>query len=570
MNKQKLILGGLAALMASVGFIDAILLWYASKNMFPSATCQLDERLAEYRPVGIQNDGLNLILVLFGALTLGVVVLNGVIVFRFFFSEEELPSSAIDAVRSAGFLNSSPPHPGDSQNWLDPSQWLGTAIAPSSNNFGQEVGEVQRNGLQPPKTLEELHRAITSPPFDWIGKCFRNPILIYGEQGCGKTSIAEGIAASRILLFGDTVSVCDLHAHKNRWERLFPVVRGHWTDFASYEREIERFLARVNGTNSPAHTSIWDELTRLAQNTTGNAMRDFLPAVLADCRKANEHPILLAHDRTLKALGGAEGFSKARDRGLIEIRRTAIQDSFGKPTPNPVAYISGIDRDDKGHPIEREILVPNWFHGDYLLALGQSVGLDIPFKSVGNQTVPNIPSQSPMPEENNNEKQPGLVSFSASSARSEPAHALTYSGNSQPLPSLSSFPTEDTTTTDTTTTVLEAKEYPASEVQELLQITDEPFSNLLKAAGSPDHPIVIDQEITLSVDKRRDAIAGCEWFQELPESIKETLFVTVLWDRRRGVSKSDTIKRHLLKKCDYTTGKAIYESLFSSFHSRYL
>lgn len=568
-QRQRMIIAGLAAALTSVGFIDATLLWYASKNMFPAATCQLDESLREYRPVGIQNHGLNVILIVFGGITLGLAVLNGIAVYRFFFNDTSSSPSLIEAVQNAGFLQSAPPRPGQFYNFRNESNGDSspqTAIAGTTLAQLAPAGDTGWTPGQAPQTLQQLQQAITSPPFDWIGKCFRNPILIYGEQGCGKTSIAEGLAACRVLLFGDTVSVCDLHAHKNRWERLFPDTVGHNNDFPRYEQEVDEFLRRVEGSNDPAHTSIWDELTRLASNAKGDGMKDFLPAVLADCRKAMEHPILLAHDRTLKALGGAEGFSKARDRGLFEIRRTALQDSYGNPSPNPIAYISGLDRDEKGNPIEREIIVPPWFHGDYLLELGKSEGIVIPKRSrrssKPNSSEPirpstellHFPQQSPQPQ-----PQPPEHPYPSRSSPEPP-----QTSEATPIPVAANIASNGHSDgTQGTQVVVDAQSLSAEALQESLKVSSESFSSLVKTYQS-DASLILDDEISLSCDERNVA-KNCPWFRDLPDSVKETLFVTLVWDRRRGVSKSDVIKRHLIKKCDYNTGKAIYESLFIQF-----
>jgi hypothetical protein len=96
---------------------------------------------------------------------------------------------------------------------------------------------------------------------------------------------------------------------------------------------------------------------------------NLLKKVLTAPRKSKEAPILIGHDNTLSALGGAEGVSGARDRGLIRlmlVSKTAGLDY----EPLFRGFISGL-KDEDGKLIEDQPITirEDWIRPEYVYTL---------------------------------------------------------------------------------------------------------------------------------------------------------------------------------------------------------
>jgi hypothetical protein len=72
----------------------------------------------------------------------------------------------------------------------------------------------------------------------------------------------------------------------------------------------------------------------VSNSRTGLVQTKVFEASLSDLRKVRKGVIFVSHDRTLTALGGSKGFSKARNNGLLELQLEAKIDPItGDPMP---------------------------------------------------------------------------------------------------------------------------------------------------------------------------------------------------------------------------------------------
>lgn len=229
-----------------------------------------------------------------------------------------------------------------------------------------------------PHTLSQLYESLTSPPFDWIGRCLRRPLLIVGGQGSGKSGFAEFIAGCRVLFFGDTVSVVDPHAQKMKWELLFPEVTADNNNFKEYEEAIARAMVRYEGVNEPRHTTIWDEVTAAMQQCDREKFKKFLFVSLTESRKAGEDPIFIAHESNFDDLADSGSFQELMSRGLVKIERFAAADGHGVLYPDSSCCVSGLEPNIDSGGIEI-CFIADWMRGSFLLEL---FGSDVTKNSV--------------------------------------------------------------------------------------------------------------------------------------------------------------------------------------------
>lgn len=237
----------------------------------------------------------------------------------------------------------------------------------------KEAGEEQPAELSPKEKLTQLIREHEG---GWISQLMKKPILIYGDMGGYKSYFAAFLGLCRYYLYGHKiVSICDPHFHQNKeesWKHLVKIAvvgYGAHHDYSEVntclEQMYERFKVRTQ--KDQWVTSIWDEVTNysLYEDCKKNASL-FLRKILSDPRKAHEAPIIISHDDTLEATGGAEGFSKAKERGLIKLE--LFSDSENQPLFK--GKLSGI-KDKQGQRIENlEVSIKaDWIRPVYVYEL---------------------------------------------------------------------------------------------------------------------------------------------------------------------------------------------------------
>lgn len=219
------------------------------------------------------------------------------------------------------------------------------------------IPEVKQNNESFTAKKAKLLKLISEHENGWIGQCMKKPILIYGDQGSGKSYFAEFLALCRHYLRGhEIVSIADPHFHQNReycWQNLVKLkVPGYGANH-NYQEVNSQILAMYEGfavrtLKSKPQTPIFDEVTRYGQEEATKELAAKLGSKLSsDPRKANCSPILIAHAKTLAALGGGEGFAEAIQGNFIRIKLNS--DSEQEPLWR--GTISGI-KDDDGEVLE--------------------------------------------------------------------------------------------------------------------------------------------------------------------------------------------------------------------------
>jgi len=227
----------------------------------------------------------------------------------------------------------------------------------------------------------QLKKLIDEHEGGWIGQLMKKPILIYGDMGSFKSYFAAFLALARYYLHDhQIISITDPHFHQNcdeSWKYLVQLgVKGYGShqNYSAIGEQMnamyERFAYRT--LKDEPLTSIWDEVTNYSlYKECEQPAKMLLRKTMSDPRKANESPILIGHDNTLVALGGGDGFSKSRNRGLIQLE--LFSDSENSPLFK--GKISGIKTPEGKFIDYQEISIqPEWIRSEWVFNLFANSG----------------------------------------------------------------------------------------------------------------------------------------------------------------------------------------------------
>ncbi|MDQ2096735.1 MAG: hypothetical protein QQW96_03710 [Tychonema bourrellyi B0820] len=222
----------------------------------------------------------------------------------------------------------------------------------------------------------KLLKLINEHEGGWIGQLMQKPLLIYGDMGSYKSYFASFLALCRHYLRGhQIISIADPHFHQNReasWKCLVSLgTSGYGANqnyFAVGEQLNAMYVRFATRTlKDKPFTSIWDEVTGYSsEEGTIEPAKKLIRKMVGDPRKANEAPILIGHDNTLAALGGSEGFSKSRDRGIIQLE--LYSDSENRPLFK--GTLSGI-KNGEGEFVDAQkvSIAPEWIRPEWVYEL---------------------------------------------------------------------------------------------------------------------------------------------------------------------------------------------------------
>jgi hypothetical protein len=222
---------------------------------------------------------------------------------------------------------------------------LGGQLAESADRIALEaIARAYAAALSP----QQLQQAIALPAAEpgprpmqeWWPDVLGYPtVLIYGQFGSGKTTLAERLVNDRRAA-GHQVRVLDPHLAAGAWPGCDTV--GSGMNYRAIDEALGDFAEEVesryqalskdkNATFNPI-TYICDEFTHWSDRTKNAA--DFFAATMADTRKVRMHAVFIGHGRTLQCVGGKAGLAKTRDDSLLEIKLTA------KPDPSSPTGVS--------------------------------------------------------------------------------------------------------------------------------------------------------------------------------------------------------------------------------------
>ena len=267
--------------------------------------------------------------------------------------------------------------------YLEKNPELLEALTAASSSEEPEIEsklEVSESVAPATKTKAEaqaqLKQLIDEHEGGWIGQLMKKPILIYGDMGSFKSYFAAFLALSRHYLHDhQIISITDPHFYQNcdeSWKYLVQLgVKGYGSNqnYSAIGEQLnemyDRFTYRT--LKDKQLTSIWDEVTNYSlYKECEQPAKMLLRKTMSDPRKASESPILIGHDNTLVALGGSEGFSKSRNRGLIQLE--LFSDSENSPLFK--GKISGIKTPEGEFIDSLEISIqPEWIRPEWVFSL---------------------------------------------------------------------------------------------------------------------------------------------------------------------------------------------------------
>jgi hypothetical protein len=230
-----------------------------------------------------------------------------------------------------------------------------SAIPPIVNNINVRNTAINRNDRAQPKReyTPDLVDNSNKDPYAWMDLLHEvNCLLIYGQQGAGKTTFIENEINARKAL-GHEVLVFDTHREYGAWEGLEVV--GDGMDYDAIDAELANVnslikaryqqRATVKGFNPQPMTIICEEFTDWAIKCQSSD--EFFLSALKDCRKVRIHVIFVAHARTMGVLTKKAGMSVMFENGSTKLEILGKPNALGKTIPSGFADLYNDPNDTK-------------------------------------------------------------------------------------------------------------------------------------------------------------------------------------------------------------------------------
>ncbi|MGL5081858.1 MAG: hypothetical protein ACRC8A_10265 [Microcoleaceae cyanobacterium] len=214
--------------------------------------------------------------------------------------------------------------------------------------------------------LHRLRQQLEAPEYEWLSQLvLAKPLLIWGNQCSGKTSLAGFLALLRMVVLGHSVSVVDPYAHQNAWPLVFEVHGANY-DYRAVDQCLAAYHQRLRFSTT-AHTSIWDEVTQYSEHCNPRRAAQFFQGIDQDWRRSSEFPILLSQANRSEVLGKDPGVRKPKPRRFVDINLPSYRDWLGNLRPTLRGIVTGLRVTAFGEPISQSIDLEPWMQPEYLL-----------------------------------------------------------------------------------------------------------------------------------------------------------------------------------------------------------
>jgi hypothetical protein len=230
-----------------------------------------------------------------------------------------------------------------------------TVIPPIVNNINVRNTAVNHGDRTQTKReyTPDLVDNSNKDPYAWMDLLHEvNCLLIYGQQGAGKTTFIENEINARKAL-GHEILVFDTHREYGAWEGLEVV--GDGMDYDAIDAELANVnslikaryqqRATVKGFNPQPMTIVCEEFTDWAIKCQSSD--EFFLSALKDCRKVRIHVIFVAHARTMGVLTKKAGMSVMFENGSTKLEILGKPNALGKTIPSGFADLYNDPNDTK-------------------------------------------------------------------------------------------------------------------------------------------------------------------------------------------------------------------------------